>query len=935
MSKVALLIGVSQCQSSLNPLRWVEDVAEMARVLKSSAAGFEFVDYLREHSLPETMTGIEHFLGDRQPTDQIFLLYAGYCIQDRDEQLYLATADTTADSQGKLIPTTALSVRWLRQALDACPARPQVVVLDGCFRDELRNQPVRAGDWADPWSQLGGEGRVLLTAANPSQPWNPQVHELTDPGGWSYTRYLAEGIETGAADPDSNGTVTAADLHDYAARKLAIAAPALELEIQGQAASQVFLTVPIQSTADRYRRVLEQQFQQGVGVDSISLTLLGDRAVLRDAQQTLGLSQPMAIELESQTLRPIWEYRQRLRCYREKSESLAAAEGQSPEAIAQELQKLQHSLGLSDGDVSSDAGSIFGAAPVIPPNLGQPEFATDDDAPWYERPVVGTAAAAGGLLATGLTATGLASALDVADQPAVVLEPLAWESEAIANFTPITENSLEHPDEPVLVSTDLLGLGTTAFGATDFGATDFGATDFGATDFGTIGLDGTIDPDGWAAANSAGLPTDAEALFRPDAESLISDTHLHRLQMETLPPGEPRWLAQNPPRDPNRLPTAPETSPNDPMTPSPMTPPLPVTPQSALPNGDLSATDIMLSTDPRFGESQTSEPQAGESAIRDPRFSDPQNAEPSVLPGDAPTKLEDQPAPSLVSAGGDRPVAEEPRAAGGFPIVALIIGGLAITAGIVGARLAGWGNAPLFAQGGKSTGSAALSQKFNTWGLAKANQGFHQQAIAEYDKAVEADPNNALSYVNRGVAQAKLGNDDAALRDYNRAIELNPKLAYAYSNRSRLYYARKDYKKAMEDANIAVTHNARLPEAYINLANARSVTGDFQGALEDYNRAIQLNPPKKVRAGVYNNRGNVLLAMKNANGAVQNYNRALALQPELADSFFNRGLAFQFSNNKNQAMEDFRAAARLYQDQGQTKLQEDAARRVTSLQGAK
>ncbi len=705
MSRVALLIGVSQCQSSLNPLRWVEDVAEMARVLKSSAAGFEFVEYLREHNLPETLTGIEHFLGDRQPTDQIFFLYAGYCIQDRDDQLYLATADTAADSQGKLIPATALSVQWLRQALDQCPARSQVVVLDGCFRDELRNMPVRAGDWADPWSQLGGEGRVLLTAANPSQPWDPQVHELTDPGGWSYTRYLAEGIETGAADPDSNGTLTAADLHAYAARKLAIAAPALEVEIQGQAASQVFLTVPIQSTADRYRRLLEQQFQQGAEIDAISLTLLGDRAVLRDAQHSLGLSQSMAIELESQTLRPIWEHRQRLRCYREKSESLAAAENQSPEAISQELQKLQQSLSLSDADISGDAGPIFGAAP-IPPNLGQPEFATDET-PWYERPVVGTSAAAGGLLATGLTAAGLASGLDRTDQPAAKLDPLGWEAEAIADFTPITENSLQHPDEPVLIPPMTTDPGVANLSATGPGTTDFGTTGFGITDFGTIGVDETIDPDGWAAAASsrAGLPTDAEILFNPDSESLISETHLHRLQMETLPPGDPRWATQNPPRDPNRLPTPPETSPDDLMTQPPLSPISPVSPQPVSPSTELPATDLHMTP-------------------LDPRTSDP-----SLLPGDAPTKLEDQPEPSLVTAGSNRPVVEEPRAAGGFPIVALIIGGLAITAGIVGARLAGWGNAPLFAQGGKSTGSAALSQKFNTWGLAKANQGFHQEAI--------------------------------------------------------------------------------------------------------------------------------------------------------------------------------------------------------------
>ena len=73
---------------------------------------------------------------------------------------------------------------------------------------------------------------------------------------------------------------------------------------------------------------------------------------------------------------------------------------------------------------------------------------------------------------------------------------------------------------------------------------------------------------------------------------------------------------------------------------------------------------------------------------------------------------------------------------------------------------------------------------------------FFQRIKNQVKKTIQAD---ADAYFNRGGVHYTQQKYDLAMADYNKAIELNPNYALAYNNRGVLYYQLKQTEKAIID----------------------------------------------------------------------------------------------------------------------------------------
>ncbi len=125
-------------------------------------------------------------------------------------------------------------------------------------------------------------------------------------------------------------------------------------------------------------------------------------------------------------------------------------------------------------------------------------------------------------------------------------------------------------------------------------------------------------------------------------------------------------------------------------------------------------------------------------------------------------------------------------------------------------------------------------------GIARSDLGDKQSAIADYNKAIEINPNLATAYFNRGVARSDLGDKQSAIADYNKAIEINPNYADAYFNRGVARSDLGDKQSAIADYNKAIEINPNYAYAYYGRGNARAALGETKDAIADFEKAAEL-----------------------------------------------------------------------------------------------
>ncbi len=213
------------------------------------------------------------------------------------------------------------------------------------------------------------------------------------------------------------------------------------------------------------------------------------------------------------------------------------------------------------------------------------------------------------------------------------------------------------------------------------------------------------------------------------------------------------------------------------------------------------------------------------------------------------------------------------------------------------------------------------------YGGALATTKKYPEAIAEYQKAIAADPKVVLNYVQLGRVYELTNQPDQALAVYQKALAAQPTSANLNSAIGNVYLAKGDLKSAGKYFQAALSQNTHDPIAANNLAWVYAMQGEnLDMALSLATQAKQAAPEMEsvndTLAWIQYKKGNYRVSVSLAEDAVKK-------RPENPDYRYHLGMALAGAGDKPRARTELEKALQLNLKGDDAK---DAQRTIASLQ---
>ena len=205
-------------------------------------------------------------------------------------------------------------------------------------------------------------------------------------------------------------------------------------------------------------------------------------------------------------------------------------------------------------------------------------------------------------------------------------------------------------------------------------------------------------------------------------------------------------------------------------------------------------------------------------------------------------------------------------------------------------------------------GATARGLPIADWAKSYHRLGQDEEAISEYNQAIELNPGDPNNYAGRGDAYAALNQLDPALIDYNEAIRLDPNHSRAFASRGDLLARKGEIDRGLTDLEHALQIDPAFVLAHRLHGALLSYLGQNEKALADFDALIKANP-KDV--GALKDRGGVLVRLGNYQRAIEDLDKALALEPRRVSALLNRGAAHNGLRQYESAIADLSEAIRL------------------------
>jgi tetratricopeptide (TPR) repeat protein len=189
-----------------------------------------------------------------------------------------------------------------------------------------------------------------------------------------------------------------------------------------------------------------------------------------------------------------------------------------------------------------------------------------------------------------------------------------------------------------------------------------------------------------------------------------------------------------------------------------------------------------------------------------------------------------------------------------------------------------------------------------------ANHDLPEEALRDYDRAIELDPQNVYAWANRSVTRIDAGDLVGARSDLNKAETLDPNFAQNFIARGKLADFEHRPKDAVAAYTVALQREPDNIYAICQRAAAYGRLGEVDKALADLAAAMQ---KRGDDPSIYIARGNFFMDRGRYDEAIADFDRAATLSPDSEWALADRALAHALKQQTDLAASDIDVAAKI------------------------
>jgi tetratricopeptide (TPR) repeat protein len=191
-------------------------------------------------------------------------------------------------------------------------------------------------------------------------------------------------------------------------------------------------------------------------------------------------------------------------------------------------------------------------------------------------------------------------------------------------------------------------------------------------------------------------------------------------------------------------------------------------------------------------------------------------------------------------------------------------------------------------------------------------QGRFDDAIIQYRKALEIEPDNVEALNNLGNALAMTGADAKAIAEYQKAVALQPNYSDARCDLGHVLLKLGRLDEAVAQFQQAVAIKPDDPDLRNDLGKSLLMKNDFDGAMSCFEKTTPMSPDPLVRWRLV---GDNFLKQEDWDAAIICYRQAISIDPHSANTCANLGMACFQKGEAREAIESWEKSLAINPDQ--------------------